>query len=213
MRTIRVVLAEAQTLFRQGIGALLRDVEGVEIVGEVANVEDAASAARAASADVVLMDQDAPNFLQTVRLFKETLPQVEVIVMTARLDVAKALQAVEAGATGYVLKDIAIANLVSALRSVCNGRAFVHPEVTRRLVERLGELKRKHDPEGVEGLTQRELSILQELAKGNTDREIASKLIVTEGTIKTHIRHILRKLKAKNRTQAVAHVLRNQFIE
>lgn len=213
MKKIRVVLAEAQTLFRQGIRALLSDVEDVEIVGEVANIEDSALVARQTGADVVLMDQGAPNCLQLVRSFKETLPNVEIILMTGQLDVGKALEAIEAGATGYVVKDIPIANLVSALRSVCNGRAFVHPEITRKLVERLSELKRKHEPQGFDGLTERELHILVELAKGNSDREIATRLVVTEGTIKTHIRHILRKLKARNRTQAVAHVLRSRFIE
>ena len=136
--------------------------------------------------------------------------------MTDRLDEVKALQAIEAGATGYILKDIPIGNLTAAFRSVCNGRAFFHPEITRKLIARLMHLTREQRARmrlESEGLTTRELDILIELAKGGTDREIAGKLVVAEGTVKTHIRHILRKLGVRNRTQAVAYVLRKGLID
>ena len=204
-------------LIRHGIRALLSSVEDVDIVGEVSTADDAVRLARELVPDVVLMDQDMPgDGLAATRSIKEQLPDIEIIVMTDRLDDVKALQAIDAGATGYILKDIPAANLTAALKAVCNGRAFFHPEITRKLMERLVSLSREQRTRmrlESEGLTPRELDILMELAKGSTDREIAAKFVVAEGTVKTHIRHILRKLGARNRTQAVAYVLRKGLID
>lgn len=216
MRTIRVLIADDLALVRHGIRALLTNVEDVEVVGEVATTDDAVRFAKELQPQVVLMDQDMADSLQATRAIKEAVTDVEVIVMTDRLDELKALQAIEAGATGYILKDIPIGNLTAAFRSVCNGRAFFHPEITRKLIARLMHLTREQRARmrlESDGLTSRELDILIELAKGATDREIAAKLVVAEGTVKTHIRHILRKLGARNRTQAVAYALRKELID
>ncbi len=217
VKQIRVLLADDLALIRHGIRALLSVVEDVEIVGEVASADDAVRVAREVAPDVILLDQDMPgDSLQATRAIKEAMPSVEIIIMTDRLDDVKALQAIEAGATGYVLKDIPVANLTAALRAVCNGRAFFHPEITRKMIERLVRLTKDQRSRlhlETEGLTARELDILIELAKGSTDREIAAKFVVAEGTVKTHIRHILRKLGVRNRTGAVAYVLRRGLIQ
>lgn len=217
VKQLRVLLADDLALIRHGIRALLSLVEDVEIVGEVATADEVVRVAREVVPDVILLDQDMPgDSLQATRLVKEALPNVEIIIMTDRLDDVKALQAIEAGATGYVLKDIPVANLAAALRAVCNGRAFFHPEITRKMIERLVRLTKEQRSKlhlESEGLTARELDILIELAKGSTDREIAAKFVVAEGTVKTHIRHILRKLGVRNRTQAVAYVLRRGLIQ
>jgi len=216
-RVVRVLLADHLALIRHGIRALLSLVEDVEIVGEVATANELLRVAKEVEPDVILLDQDMPgDSLQATRAVKEAMPAVEIIIMTDRLDDVKALQAIEAGATGYILKDIPVANLAAALRAVCNGRAFFHPEITRKMIERLVRLTREQRSRlhlESEGLTPRELDILIELAKGSTDREIAAKFVVAEGTVKTHIRHILRKLGVRNRTQAVAYVLRRGLIQ
>ena len=216
-KRIRLVLVDDLSLVRQGIEALLSAVKDLELVGQGATADDAVGLSRGLSPDVILMDQDLPgNSFLAIRTIREILPQIEIIIMTRRLDDAKALQAVEAGATGYVLKDIPLDNLTAAIRSVCNGRAFFHPEITRKLVGRLAELsrdQRRQTQVESNGLTTKELDVLIEMAKGQTDREIAAKFVVAEGTIKTHIHHILRKLGARNRTEAVVYVMRRGLIE
>ncbi len=216
MNTVRVLLAHDLMLVRQGIRALLSAVEDLEIVGDVATANDAVLLVGKLHPHVALIDQGMAESMRAIRLIKETLSTVEVVVITDHLDEMKAFQAIEAGATGYVLKDIPVVNLVGALRAVCNGRGFLHPEITRKLMGRLGQLARnQRDLLRLEfdGLTKRELDIITELSRGSTDREIAAKLVVTEGTVKTHLRHILHKLGARNRTQAVAHVLRKRLID
>jgi DNA-binding NarL/FixJ family response regulator len=214
MVQIRLLLADDLALIRHGIRALLTGVEDVEIVGEVATADDAVKLTRELVPNVVLMDQEMPgDSLSATRTIKEMLPEVEIIVMTDELDDVKALQAIEAGATGYILKDIPMANLSAALRSVCNGRAFFHPEITRKLMERLANLSRDQRARLPDGLTAREMDILTELTKGSTDREIAAKFVVAEGTVKTHIHNIFRKLGVRNRTQAVVYVLRKGLIQ
>lgn len=214
---IGVIVADGLTLVRKGIKALLTDMEGVTVVGEAGSADEVVVLARKLQPNVILMDQDiAGNALHATRLIKEASSTVEVIVMTERLSDTKALQAIEAGATGYVLKDIPVASLASAVRAVCNGRAFFHPEITRKLMAKLGYLTREQrDRLRVEfdGLTPRELDILFELAGGDTDREIAAKFVLSEGTVKTHLRNILKKLGVRNRTQAVAYVLRKGLID
>ncbi len=213
---IRIIIANNLALIRHGIRALLSGVEGIEIVGEVATTDETLRLAKELSPDVVLLDEDVVGDSPgSIRDIKQTTPGLEIIVMADSLNEAKALKAVEAGAVGYVGKDIPIINLVAALRSVHNGRAFFHPETAEKLMERLGHLTRGQLQRlrlESDGLTAREMDILLELAKGGTDREIAAKLVLAEGTVKTHIRHILHKLGVRNRTQAVAHVLRKGVI-
>ena len=217
VKQIRLLLADDLALIRHGIRALLSLVEDIEIVGEVASADDAVRVAREVVPDVILLDQDMPgDSLQATKAIKEAMPGVEIIIMTDRLDDVKALHAIEAGATGYVLKDIPVANLTAALRAVCNGRAFFHPEITRKMIERLVRMTKEQRSRlhlESDGLTPRELEMLIELAKGSTDRAIVAKFVIAEGTVKTHIRHILRKLGVRNRTQAVAYVLRRGLIQ
>ena len=218
MRRTRIVLADDMAVIRQGVRAMLTPVEDLEIVGEAADGEEAVRVARELKPDAVLMDQDMPRCdgIEATRTLKQAIPEVEVVVMTDRLDDQKALQATEAGATGYILKDIPASNLAAALRSVCSGRAFFHPEITRKLLGSLGRLVReqrtRHRDEP-ESLTPRQFDILVELTKGSTYGQIASKFVVTEGTIKTHIHNIFRKLGCHNRTQVVAYALRKGLIE
>ncbi|TMI98972.1 MAG: response regulator transcription factor [Bacillati bacterium ANGP1] len=219
MPIIKVLLADDWGLFLEGVKSVLRQATGdIEIVGEATNGEEAVQLTRRLDPAVVLMDQDLPKVdgIEATRAIKQAMPAVEIIIMTERLDDTKALAAIEAGAAGYILKDIPAASLLRALNSVRQGQAFFHPEVTRTLIERLGRLARDQRTRfrsTPEGLTARELEVLVELTSGSTDRQIATKFRVSEGTVKTHIRNILHKLNCRNRTQAVAYALRKGFIK
>jgi DNA-binding NarL/FixJ family response regulator len=185
----------------------------VEIVGEVCDVQEALGTLARVSPDVVLLDQDMPGLAtpEAVSLLKQHRPQTEIIVLSEAPDEERAFRALEAGASGYVLKDISPDNLVRAIHGVCDGRTMTHPYITRRLIERFRVLMQERTGKNgahLAGLTNRELGIVVEMAEGATDREIAKKACLGESTVKSHIRSILRKIGARNRTQAVAYLLR-----
>ncbi len=215
MRSIKVMIIDDMTLVRQGIERLLAGQDNVEIVGASADVHEAARLIPQLDPEVILLDQnmhgmDTPD---AVQLLKQHHPRIEVIVLSETPDEERAFRALEAGASGYVLKDISPDNLVRAIHGVCDGRTLTHPYITRQLIERFRVLMREradhlNGPRPA-GLTKRELGIIIEVAQGATDREIAKKACLGESTVKSHIRSILRKIGARNRTQAVAYVLRN----
>lgn len=218
VRQVRVVVADDVDTIRHDIRAMLDTAAGVEVVGEAADGVGALRLASELHPDAILMDQDMPRCdgIEAARRIKQSMPDVEVVIISDRLDEAKALRATEVGAMGYVLKDIPAPHLAAALRAVCNGRAFFHPEITRKLVDRLRRLSVEQSPSmksEPEQLTPRQFAILVEMAKGSTYSEIANKFVVTEGTIKTHIHNILRRLDCHNRTQLVAYALRSGLIK
>lgn len=217
MRKVRVLVADDTTLMRQGIKSLLEKRNSFEFVGEASSAQEATELAAALAPDVILLDQDMPGLdsIEAIKLIKARQPKAEIIVLAEDTDDERPFRTLEAGATGYVLKDINPDNLAQAIEGVCNGRTLVHPHVARQLVERFRALAReKNGKDGMHlgGLTTRELEILLEMAKGATDREIARKIFVSTTTVKSHIRSIFRKIGARNRTQAVVYVLKNRLI-
>ena len=212
---VRVIIVDDMTLVRQGIRSLLQDRDSVQIIAEASGVQEAAELISQHNPDVVLLDQDMPGLdnSQAITMIKEQVAQVEVIVLSEKPDEERAFSAFEAGASGYILKDISPDNLVRAIQGVCDGKTVMHPYITRQLIERfrvlMQERSRSRDGGHPAGLTNRELEIIVEMTKGSTDREIAEKACLGESTVKSHIRSILRKIGARNRTQAVAYALRN----
>lgn len=213
MPAVRVMIIDDMTLVRQGIESLLRGRESVDIAGQAADVPEAVNTITQVDPDVVLLDQDMPGLAtpEAVSLLKQHHARAEIIVMSETPDEERAFRALEAGASGYVLKDISPENLVRAIQGVCDGRTVTHPYITRRLIERFRVLMQERTSQNgahLAGLTNRELGIVIEMAEGATDREIAKKANLGESTVKSHIRSILRKIGARNRTQAVAYLLR-----
>src|SRR3972149_4646415 len=214
LKVPRVLMVDGMTLVRQGIQRLLRDQSSIEIVGEAAGADDAADLVRRTHPDVVLLAQDMPDLetSEIIPLLKRERQDVEVIVLSDAIDEERAFEALRAGASGYILKDIFPDALVQAIHGVCSGRAIVDPYVTRQVLNRFRTLMQERarflEPRRFADLTERELTIVAEMANGATDREIARTLRVAESTVKSHVRTILRKIGARNRTQAVAVMLR-----
>jgi DNA-binding NarL/FixJ family response regulator len=218
VRVINVLLVEDQNLVRSGLRALLDREEGIRIVGEAADGEEAIQMACDLRPDLILMDLKLPKIdgIEATRQIKDRHSDVEVLVLSAYEDDESVFQAIQAGASGYVLKDITPVNLVRAIRSVRAGMSTVHPGITRKLLERISSMSRARTPgqQSIhsDGLTSREVEILVGVANGLSSRELAAKLFVSESTVKSHLRTIYRKINVHDRSQAVAYALRKGFV-
>jgi DNA-binding NarL/FixJ family response regulator len=203
---IRVVLVDDQELMRAGFRMVLGAQDGMEIVGEAGNGQEAVELAETLRPDVVLMDVRMPvlDGVEATKLITERGLAKVLVMTTFDLD-EYALSALRNGASGFLLKDTPSAQLVAALRSVASGDAVVSPSVTRRLLDRFlgaagGQLR---DASMLDVLTEREREVLLLMAQGLSNTEIARKLFLSEATVKTHVGRVLAKLELRDRVQAV----------
>jgi DNA-binding NarL/FixJ family response regulator len=207
--SIRLLICEDQTLMREGLKTILELDSGAppfEIVGEAANGEEAVLQARALTPDVVLMDIQMPkqNGVQATAAITTSLPATRVIILTTFDNEDYVFEAIKAGAMGYLLKDTPATELAATIRRIHQGESFIQPKVATRLLMEFGRrnaLARGANGEGEE-LSQREGEVLKLLTQGASNREIAERLVLAEGTVKNHVSSILIKLHAANRTQA-----------
>jgi DNA-binding NarL/FixJ family response regulator len=204
---IRVVVIDDQTLVRTGFRMILDETGDIEVVGEAADGAQALAVVGRTRPDVVLMDVRMPGMdgiEATRRLRAGPQPAPRVIILTT-FDLDEYVYAgLQAGASGFLLKDTLAADLVAAVRVVAAGESVAAPTVTRRLVEHfVGTASRTRDPSRLSALTPRELEVLTLLAKGLSNAEIAAALFLSEGTVKTHVSRILGKLGLRDRVQAV----------
>ncbi|MCR6687852.1 response regulator transcription factor [Cellulomonas sp.] len=196
--TIRVLLADDHPVVRSGLAGLLAVEADVEVVGEAADGEHAVTRARALHPDLVLMDLRMPRLdgaAATARIVAE-VPGTRVLVLTTYETDADILRAVEAGATGYLLKDTPRAELVAGVRAAARGEAALSPSVARRLVQ---QVRGGHD----ERLTARETQVLAGVARGLSNAAIGQELFIAEATVKTHLLRVFAKLGVDDRTRAV----------
>lgn len=211
---MRVLIADDHALFRDGLRSLL-EARGIEIAGEAQNGREAVELARQERPDVVLMDLSMPELggLAATRLISADLPDVKVVVLTASEDDADLFEAIKSGAQGYLLKNLKADDLVSMLEGVTRNEPALTPALARKL---LGEFARPGSPRedrSPEGLTPREREVLELLVRGITsNRDLAERLVVSENTVKYHLRNILDKLHLENRAQVVAYALRHQLV-
>ena len=211
---IRVVIADDEELVRTGFARLLRDAEGMEVVGEASDGLEVVTLAEATAPDVILMDVRMPNLdgVSATRQIIAARPSVKVLVLTT-FDLDEVLyEALEAGASGFLLKDVPYQELLRAIAAVHDGDAVLAPAVTWRLITNAVD-RRTARPviPALEGLTEREREVLTLLAEGLSNAEIGARLFLSEATIKTHVGRVLTKLGCRDRVQAVALAYRSGF--
>jgi DNA-binding NarL/FixJ family response regulator len=205
---IRVLLVDDQALFREGLETLLSIHKDIQVVGQASNGQEAVEVAAKVQPDVVLMDVRMPvlDGVRATRLLKESLPQCRVIMLTTFDDDEYIFDALRTGASGYLLKDVASAQLVEAIRAAARGESILEPSVAAKVITeftRVSSMVPAAQMEGlVDPLSEREREILALIARGASNKEIASQLYIAEGTVKNHITHILGKLGVRDRTQA-----------
>ncbi len=201
---VRVLITDDHSVVRQGLRMFLSLDPELEVVGEAANGEEALRMARDLSPDVVLMDLVMPvmDGISATGAIRSELPDVEVIALTSVLEDASVTGAVKAGAIGYLMKDTEAEELGRAIKAAAEGRVYLAPEAAARLMREV------RTPESPETLTERETEVLQLLARGKANKQIATSLYVTEKTVKAHVSSILAKLGVQSRTQAALYAVR-----
>ena len=204
--SIRVLIADDQSLVRAGFRLVLENHDDIEVVGEASNGEEAVHSAGCLKPDVVLMDIRMPALdgITATREITSRYPAKVLVLTTYDLD-EYVYDALQAGASGFLLKDTPPAQLADGIRAVAGGEALLAPTVTRRLIEefaRFGPARRAR-PAELDALTPRELDVLRLLARGLSNAEIAETLVLGDTTIKTHVAHVLGKLGVRDRVQAV----------
>ncbi len=204
---IRVLIADDQAIVRKGIRALLAEVETIAVVGEASNGQEAVAQALALHPDVTLMDLAMPDMdgLEAIRQITARQAGARILVLTSFVSDDKVFPAIKAGALGYLLKDSEPADLILAIKQVNRGEPSLHPSIAIKVLQELRRPAEKTPPPNA--LTAREVEVLHLVAKGMSNREIATQLTTTEATIKTHVSSILSKLHLANRVQAALYAL------
>ena len=203
---IGVLLADDQELVRSGFRLILELADGIQVVGEASDGVDAVQLTRQLEPDVVLMDVRMPRMdgIEATRRIRQGPVDSHVLVLTTFDLDEYVFAAMRAGASGFLLKDAPRDELVTAVRAVARGDALLAPAVTRRLIERfVAQPEPAQTPAGLAELSPRELEVLQLIARGLSNAEIADTLVIGEATVKTHVARVLRKLDLRDRVQAV----------
>jgi two-component system, NarL family, response regulator NreC len=210
--SVRVLIVDDHAVVRAGLRLLIDAVEGLDAVGEAGSARDAVFQARALKPDVVLMDVVMPDQsgLDVIPTLLHERPETKVLVLSMQDDPQYVRQAFSAGASGYVLKEAADTEVVSAIREVANGGSYVHPTLGARLVaaETAEARRAEEDP-----LSDREREVLRLLALGHTNQEISTQLYISVRTAETHRAHIMQKLRLSTRAELVRYALQHGLLE
>ena len=215
---IRVVIADDQALFRRGLFVVLGTEEGIEVVAEVDNGEDARTTAEELAPDVVLMDVRMPRLggIEATRAIRAALPSTKVVMLTVSDEEEDLFEAIKAGANGYLLKEISIEEVAEAVRAVVQGQSLISPSMASKLLSAFAALARRAtEAEALPApiLTPRELEVLRLMAQSKSNRHIAEALFISENTVKNHVRNILEKLHLHSRMEAVLYAMRKRLLE
>lgn len=207
--TIRVLIADDHAIVREGLIALIQPQQDMVVVGEASDGMEAVEMARKLEPDIILMDMVMPHKsgLEVIQQLQLENNSARILVLSSFAEDKHIFPAIKSGAMGYLLKDTSPRNLLIAIRDVHSGRSSLHPTIARKLVAELSS-QATDQPTAENLLTNRELEVIKLVAQGNTNQEIAEKLIVSERTVGKHVGNILGKLHLSNRTQAALFALR-----
>ena len=219
---IRVLIADDHALFRRGLEMVLQGEPGLELVGQASDGQEAVQIVSEVVPDVVLMDIRMPkmNGIEAARQMKDVAPSAKIVILTISDEDDDLFEAIRAGASGYLLKDIPLDELADSVRAVYGGQSLINPSMAGKLLTEFATLARrdadeeepaKHAP--APKLTDREMEVLRLVARGMNNRDIAKELFISENTVKNHVRNILEKLQIHSRMEAVMIAVREKLIE
>ena len=215
MAAIKILIADDHTVVRDGLASMLARQDDFSVVGEAQNGLDALAKVKELRPDVVLMDLRMPEMdgVEAMRRIREEEPEAKFIVLTTFDSDEYIFDAIDAGAKGYLLKDASREDLFRAVRAVHAGESLIEPGVAARVLDRLTELHRRGTTSASDVLSGREVEVLQLMAKGSANKEIAGMLSISESTVKTHVANIFQKLDVNHRTEAVTAALQKGIIK
>ncbi len=214
-RPIRVLIADDHEVVRIGLATLLDGQPGMSVVAQAASGSDAVRLARQHRPDVVVMDIRMPNGsgIDACRTINAELHATPVIMLTSHADSDALFDAIDAGASGYVLKRVGSGELIDAVRTVAAGGSLLDPGVTRRVLDRLRNASRLEEAGAFADLTEQERRVLAHLAEGETNRQIAARMGLAEKTVRNYVSNVLAKLDLESRAQAAGYAIRNRLPE
>ncbi len=214
MQKIRILLADDHTIFRKGLQEIINKQSDMTVVGEAKDGVDAVNKAEELAPDIILMDISMPilDGVKATRLIRDQDEQVGIVMLTMYGGDQYIFEAIKAGAQGYILKDADLDELLKAIRSVHRGVPMIDSSIAGRVLVEFGKLTRDRQNQDFLDLSKREIEILQLVAQGATNKDIAQKLFISEHTVRNAISIIFQKLHVNSRTEAVAHALREGLI-
>jgi two-component system, NarL family, response regulator DevR len=213
--TIRILIADDHEVVRIGLAALLDAQEGFSVVAQAASGDDAVRLARRHRPDVVIMDIRMPNGsgIDACRAITAELDGTPVVMLTSHADSESLFDAIDAGASGYVLKRVGSSELVNAVRTVATGGSLLDPAVARRVLDRIRSAGRLEEAGAFTDLTEQERRVLAHIADGASNRDISVRMGLAEKTVRNYVSNVLAKLQLESRSQAAAYAIRNRLPE
>lgn len=219
MKKVRVLIVDDHRVVREGLGAILKTKTNIDLVGEAKNGLEAIKFAEELHPDIIIMDISMPkmNGIRATHLIKESRPEIGIVALTMHDDDATIFELVQAGVDGYLLKDADSSEIVKAILTVHRGESIINPKITKKILGELTQkrpLQREKNPsENKYHLSAREIEVLQKVASGKSNKEIATDLHLSEKTIKNHLRSIFSKMDVDDRTKAAIHGIQEGIID
>jgi DNA-binding NarL/FixJ family response regulator len=216
--SVRVLIADDQALFRKGLSVVLGSEQGIEVVADAGDGEEAIAKASDLAPDVVLLDVRMPRVggIEAARRIREILPSTRILMLTVSDEEDDLYEAVKAGANGYLLKEVSVEEVAAAIQAVTHGQSLISPSMASKLLAEFNALARRaaeRDQLPAPVLTARELEVLRLVARGMSNRDVADQLFISENTVKNHVRNILEKLHLHSRMEAVMYAVRRGLLD